>query len=282
MLDCRLDLSNQFTVLPFLENRARSIKHTSRSPASPLSHRCTRARFEEGDDELWTLNEEPPATSPFSIPPPASPARTPTPTRRNSASQIGWDRDSQIGVPASPSAHKNASSLQMWPRGAGNSGHGSQQHQLYHHPPVPRTPSKRSQHHQQLGRLGGVVVPVPGGGLVRRSEPDVVATMESEIRYLTPPLLLLLRGLLHMERSAFAREAGWVYPALADLVVVRNLEVRATVRELLCSRVAHLLTVPVDTGIVAGKDDDSTKMAVPISAPLRRDDDGSEAAGHTE
>lgn len=123
---------------------------------------------------------------------------------------------------------------------------------------------------------------MPGGGLVRRREPDFLATMESEIRYLTPPLLLLLRGLLHMEPGSFAKEASWVYPALADLVVVRNLEVRATVRELLCSRVAHILTVPVATAIVTGTDDGSTTLAMPPSASLRRGGDGSQAGDHTE
>ncbi|CAM9484990.1 unnamed protein product, partial [Hapterophycus canaliculatus] len=66
-----------------------------------------------------------------------------------------------------------------------------------------------------------------------------------EVRHLTPAVLLLLRGLLLLKPAeAFAREADWVYPCLADLVVVRSLEVRAAVRELLSERIAPLLTFP--------------------------------------
>lgn len=73
-----------------------------------------------------------------------------------------------------------------------------------------------------------------------------MATRESEVRYLTPPVLLLLRGLLLLEPEQFGKEACWVYPCLADLVVVRSLEVRATVRELLSSRVGPFLSLPID------------------------------------
>lgn len=65
------------------------------------------------------------------------------------------------------------------------------------------------------------------------------------MRHLTPAVLLLLRGLLLLRPDgAFAREAPWVYPCLADLVVVRNLEVRAAVRELLSARISTLLRPP--------------------------------------
>ena len=63
-------------------------------------------------------------------------------------------------------------------------------------------------------------------------------------------MLLLLRGLLLLEPSeAFAGEAGWIYPCLVDLVVVRNLEVRAAVRELLSARLAPLLRFPLLQGV---------------------------------
>ena len=81
----------------------------------------------------------------------------------------------------------------------------------------------------------------------RREEADLTASQETEIRHLTPAVLLLLRGLLLLEPSeAFAREACWVYPCLADLVVVRSLEVRAAVRELLSTKIAPLLTFAPD------------------------------------
>lgn len=74
---------------------------------------------------------------------------------------------------------------------------------------------------------------------------DLLATREAEVRYLTPAVLLLLRGLLLLEpQEVFSREARWVYPCVADLVVVRSLEVRAAVRELLSTRLWPLLSLP--------------------------------------
>lgn len=65
------------------------------------------------------------------------------------------------------------------------------------------------------------------------------------MRHLTPAVLLLLRGLLLLRPDeAFAREARWVFPCLVDLVVVRSLEVRAVVRELLSARMSTLLRLP--------------------------------------
>lgn len=81
----------------------------------------------------------------------------------------------------------------------------------------------------------------------RREAIGLTASQETEVRHLTPAVLLLLRGLLLLKPSeAFAREACWVYPCLADLVVVRSLEVRAAVRELLSTKVAPLLTFATD------------------------------------
>lgn len=69
------------------------------------------------------------------------------------------------------------------------------------------------------------------------------------MRHLTPAVLLLLRGLLLWRPAeTFAREAGWVYPCLSDLVVVRSLEVRAAVRELLSTRISPLLRLPEEEG----------------------------------
>ena len=91
-----------------------------------------------------------------------------------------------------------------------------------------------------------------GGGPTARSDRrrealGWAASQETEIRYLTPAVLLLLRGLLLLKPSeAFAREACWVYPCLVDLVVVRSLEVRAAVRELLSTKMAPLLAFSPD------------------------------------
>ncbi|CAM9482331.1 unnamed protein product, partial [Ectocarpus sp. 12 AP-2014] len=77
-----------------------------------------------------------------------------------------------------------------------------------------------------------------------REPANLVASAEAEVRHLTPAVLLLLRGLLLLQPAeAFDREAGWLCPRLADLVVVRSLEVRAVVRELL-TRIAPLIGVP--------------------------------------
>lgn len=174
-----------------------------------------------------------------------SPSRTPT--RGSSAILFGWDN--QTGVPQSPSAYRNASSQQPWSRAphaydSNNSDHNQQQP---FHAAVPRTPNSHNpqqqhQHQHQaigiLGRLGGAAA------CLRRNEPDMMASKESEIRHLTPPLLLLLRGLLLLDPNEFASEASWVFPSLADLVVVRNLEVRATVRELFSTCINPLLNFP--------------------------------------
>ncbi|CAN0105908.1 unnamed protein product [Laminaria digitata] len=95
-----------------------------------------------------------------------------------------------------------------------------------------------------------------GGGATARSDRrrealGLAASQETEIRHLTPAVLLLLRGLLLLKPlEAFAREACWVYPCLADLVVVRSLEVRAAVRELLSTKMAPLLTfAPEEQGV---------------------------------
>lgn len=107
-----------------------------------------------------------------------------------------------------------------------------------------RTPSGHSRAGAGAGGGGG------GGasrsGAVDRPEvADLAASREAEVRYLTPPVLLLLRGLIVLKpNDAFAREASWVYPCLTDLVVVRSLEVRAAVRELLSARIAGWLRFP--------------------------------------
>ncbi len=79
----------------------------------------------------------------------------------------------------------------------------------------------------------------------QREPANLLASAEAEVRHLTPAVLLLLRGLLLLRPSeTFAGEASWVYPCLVDLVVVKSLEVRAAVRELLSARLAPLLRLP--------------------------------------
>lgn len=79
----------------------------------------------------------------------------------------------------------------------------------------------------------------------QRQPANLLASAEAEVRHLTPAVLLLLRGLLLLRPAeAFTREAKWLYPCLADLVVVRSLEVRAAVRELLSARMSTLLRFP--------------------------------------
>lgn len=79
---------------------------------------------------------------------------------------------------------------------------------------------------------------------------DLKGSREADIRHLTPAVLLLLRGFLLLDPAeAFFREASWMYPYLADLVVVRSLEVRAAVRELL-SRMGPHLRFPSTAGVV--------------------------------
>ncbi|CAN0516210.1 unnamed protein product [Ectocarpus sp. 12 AP-2014] len=95
---------------------------------------------------------------------------------------------------------------------------------------------------------GAAPRPPAAGGLgpqhQQREPANLVASAEAEVRHLTPAVLLLLRGLLLLQPAeAFDREAGWLCPRLADLVVVRSLEVRAVVRELL-TRIAPLIGVP--------------------------------------
>lgn len=81
------------------------------------------------------------------------------------------------------------------------------------------------------------------------SDVDLAATRESEVRHLTPAVLLLLRGLLLLEdREVFRGEARWVYEGVSDMVVVRSLEVRAAVRELLSVRLRSLLSLPGEDG----------------------------------
>ena len=99
-------------------------------------------------------------------------------------------------------------------------------------PQAPRIPSSHRPVHAATSSTG-----------YRSEAVDLVATWDLEVRRLTPAVLLLLRGLLLLELpEEFAWQASWVYPCLADLVVVRSLEVRAAVRELLL-RFAPLLSL---------------------------------------
>ncbi|CAM9892609.1 unnamed protein product [Scytosiphon promiscuus] len=118
--------------------------------------------------------------------------------------------------------------------------------------PTPSTGSRgqQQQQQQQQQQLNASVSRAGSAAQQRqryqhREPANLVASAEAEVRHLTPAVLLLLRGLLLLDPAeAFAREADWVYPCVTDLVVVRSLEVRAAVRELLSKRIAPLLAFP--------------------------------------
>lgn len=83
----------------------------------------------------------------------------------------------------------------------------------------------------------------------RPAEVDLGATREREVSALTIPVLLLLRGLSLLQPAvAFYRHASWLFPCLADLVVVRSSEVRESVRDLLAVRFAPALMAALTTG----------------------------------
>lgn len=111
--------------------------------------------------------------------------------------------------------------------------------------PPPGTEGGRSRQEKLMGNAAPPQAPRVYPGTIRPEGVDMVASREAEVRHLTPAVLLLLRGLLLIDSSdEFVRHASWVYPCLADLVVVRSLEVRAAVRELLM-RVTPLLILSV-------------------------------------